>query len=141
MTNAALRGKPDAGNPHVRFDGGEVASEATPRRGSLLYNRTKVLICNFQENHLDVEAFERDGKITINRMQFKWEAGNHDVGLGKDCIFDSEQALFDYVKKEVVPYFSNIVTPNIRSSLSMASVDVRTFPISLQGEIVKNTNS
>ena len=34
-----LRGKPDAGNPHVRFDEGEVAS-AKPRRGSLLYNKT-----------------------------------------------------------------------------------------------------
>ena len=31
MTNAALRGKPYAGNPHVRFDEGEVASAATPR--------------------------------------------------------------------------------------------------------------
>ena len=37
MTNAALLGKPDAGNPHVRFDEGEVASATTPRRGSLLY--------------------------------------------------------------------------------------------------------
>lgn len=36
MTNATLRGKPDAGNPHVRFDEGEVAS-VKPRRGSLLY--------------------------------------------------------------------------------------------------------
>ena len=50
MTNAILRGKPDAGNPHVRFDEGEVASYpptagrpegvatrgAKPRRGSLL---------------------------------------------------------------------------------------------------------
>ena len=36
MMNATLRGKPDAGNPHVRFDEGEVAS-AKPRRGSLLY--------------------------------------------------------------------------------------------------------
>ena len=33
---AVLNGKPDAGNPHVRFDEGEVASEK-PRRGSLLY--------------------------------------------------------------------------------------------------------
>ena len=33
---AVLNGKPDAGNPHVRFDEGEVAS-AKPRRGSLLY--------------------------------------------------------------------------------------------------------
>ena len=37
MTNAILRGKPDAGNPHVRFDEGEVAL-AKPRRESLLYN-------------------------------------------------------------------------------------------------------
>ena len=38
-TGKALNGKPYAGNPHVRFDEGEVASAATPRRGSLLYNR------------------------------------------------------------------------------------------------------
>lgn len=36
MINAILRGKPDAGNPHARFDEGEVASEKL-RRGSLLY--------------------------------------------------------------------------------------------------------
>ena len=38
-TGKALDGKPYAGNPHVRFDEGEVASAATSRRGSLLYNR------------------------------------------------------------------------------------------------------
>ena len=32
-------GKPCAGNPHVRFDEGEVASAATPRSGSLLYRK------------------------------------------------------------------------------------------------------
>ena len=37
-TGKALDGKPYAGNPHVRFDEGEVASAAKPRRGSLLYN-------------------------------------------------------------------------------------------------------
>ena len=42
MTNAALRGKPDAGNPHVRFDEGEVASAEKPRRGSLLYKKAFV---------------------------------------------------------------------------------------------------
>ena len=36
MTNAILRGKPDAGNPHVRFDEGEVTS-AKPR--PLLYTK------------------------------------------------------------------------------------------------------
>ena len=44
MTNAALRGKPDAGNPHVRFDEGEVAPAATPRRGSLLYKLCGVAV-------------------------------------------------------------------------------------------------
>ena len=38
-TGKALNGKPYAGNPHVRFDEGEVASAATPRRGSLLYTK------------------------------------------------------------------------------------------------------
>ena len=42
-TGKALNGKPYAGNPHVRFDGGEVASAATPRRGSLLYNTKRKL--------------------------------------------------------------------------------------------------
>ena len=32
-----MQGKPYAGNPHVRFDEGEVAPATTPRRGSLLY--------------------------------------------------------------------------------------------------------
>ena len=44
MTNAILRGKPDAGNPHVRFDEGEVAS-VKPRRGSLLYSFKNLLLC------------------------------------------------------------------------------------------------
>ena len=35
----ALRGKPYAGNPHVRFDEGEVAPVATPSCGSLLYRK------------------------------------------------------------------------------------------------------
>ena len=38
-TGKALNGKPYAGNPHVRFDEGEVAPAATPRRGSLLYKQ------------------------------------------------------------------------------------------------------
>ncbi len=43
MKNAALSGKPYAGNPHVRFDEGEVAS-GKPRRGSLLYKNEKKML-------------------------------------------------------------------------------------------------
>ena len=42
-TKKALNGKPYAGNPHVRFDEVEVASAATSRRGSLLYNKNKLM--------------------------------------------------------------------------------------------------
>ena len=38
-TVKALNGKPHAGNPHIRFDEREVASTATPRRGSLLFKQ------------------------------------------------------------------------------------------------------
>ena len=41
-TGKALKGKPDAGNPHVLFDEREVASVTMPRRGSLLYNMRKL---------------------------------------------------------------------------------------------------
>ena len=41
-TGKAFNGKPYAGNPHVRFDEGEVASAEKPRRGSLLYEKTKM---------------------------------------------------------------------------------------------------
>ena len=43
-TGKALNGKPDAGNPRVRFDEGEVASAATPRHVSLLYNIHKLTV-------------------------------------------------------------------------------------------------
>ena len=43
-TGKALNGKPYAGNPHVRFDEGEVVSTATPRRGTLFYKKT-LMVC------------------------------------------------------------------------------------------------
>ena len=44
MTNAILRGKPYAGNPHVRFDVGKGTS-GKPRKGALFYNaRPKLLL-------------------------------------------------------------------------------------------------
>ena len=33
-----------AGNPHVRFDEGEVAPAAKPRRGSLLYKKLLIIL-------------------------------------------------------------------------------------------------
>ena len=39
VTGKALNGKPNVENPRMRFDDVEVASAATPRRGSLLYKK------------------------------------------------------------------------------------------------------
>ena len=78
MTNAILRGKPDAGNPHVRFDEGEVAS-AKPRRGSLLYKGILVVVglafactgwCGGRYAYL--RSFEVDGRpvsLAENEME------------------------------------------------------------------------
>ena len=67
MTNAALRGKPDAGNPHVRFDEGEVALAATPRRGSLLYNEINKLR---EEARGVIAAYKKgdDFDVFVNRL-------------------------------------------------------------------------
>ena len=43
-TLKALHGKLYAGNPHVRFDEGEVALAATPSRGSLLYKKLLIIL-------------------------------------------------------------------------------------------------
>jgi len=58
MMNATQRGKPDAGNPHVRFDEGEVVS-AKSRRASLFYKtQNLVFLCL-----LGSVAFARPARI------------------------------------------------------------------------------
>ena len=44
MTDATLRERPDAGNPHVRIGEGNVAPAAAPRRGSLFSKAGCVLV-------------------------------------------------------------------------------------------------
>ena len=44
ISSTIHKGTPYAGNPHVRFDEGEVAPAATPRRGSLLYKKLTMMI-------------------------------------------------------------------------------------------------
>ena len=72
-TGKALDGKPYAGNPHVRFDEGEVAPAAKPRRGSLLYKP-------FARNNLSAAtawmgAFPDEVRVTGVVTLSDWEAG------------------------------------------------------------------
>ena len=63
----ALDGKPYAGNPHVRFDEGEVAPAATPRRGSLLY---RALCGTILAAGMAIAAPAAD--VTIEKPYFRW---------------------------------------------------------------------
>ena len=89
MTNAILRGKPDAGNPHVRFDEGEVAS-AKPRRGSLLY--TKLMMSAVSLASLPVFAGVHTWCYTgSDPAQARWNVpGNWEEGVPEAGETDCE---------------------------------------------------
>ena len=53
-----LNGKPYAGNPHAWFDEGKVALAATPRRGSLLYNKLSIIVLSAVTAVLSLSASE-----------------------------------------------------------------------------------
>ncbi len=74
-TGKALNGKPYAGNPHVRFDEGEVASAAMPRRGSLLYKTKMIVVAALAATSVQAE-------FKINRSVMSeeyWKIWNDDA--------------------------------------------------------------
>ena len=90
MTNTALRGKPDAGNPHVRFDEGEVAPAATPRRGSLLYNVLKSAKINKKPLIVGAAAVNMCGAALADAVKVGiHETGNVHVDSGTVTQNDS----------------------------------------------------
>ncbi len=56
----ALKGKPDVVNPHVRFDGGNVAPTATPRRRFLLYTKNAMFLSIISLAWFTAGAIESD---------------------------------------------------------------------------------
>ena len=68
-TGKALDGQPYAGNPHVRFDEGEVAPAATLRRGSLLYKEDLINAVKSTGNKyaIALSASTNRGKTAILR--------------------------------------------------------------------------
>ena len=125
MTNAILRGKPDAGNPHVRFDEGEVAS-AKPRRGSLLYKTAKemgidgkVIVITGAAGVLCsslAEDFLRHGASValLGRTRSKLEALQKKLakkGLKKTLLCEADvldRAALESAKKAVLKKFGRI---------------------------------
>ena len=109
MTNAILRGKPDAGNPHVRFDEGEVAS-AKPRRGSLLYNA----------KHLEAALSLRAG---IDSDQLAKEMGDQVVEAAqKDMDMPLRSVLAECMRLEGIEPPRSFDNAAIKAAFSTVSV-------------------
>ena len=88
-TGKALNGKPYAGNPHVRFDEGEVASAATPRRGSLLYKAMKNV--SFVKSASRVLAVAAVSLCAGNALgaAYEWSNTTTAANLGHETYIDS----------------------------------------------------
>ena len=91
-TGKALNGKPYAGNPHVRFDEGEVAPAATPRRGSLLYNVSRTAVAWLLFAACGYVALSAESPC-VNASSFGWNPTNATA-----CL----QAAIDSGAKKVV---------------------------------------
>ena len=77
----ALNGKPYAGNPHVRFDEGEVASAATPRRGSLLYTNTLSFFATAKDIWTTSNGNASTARVKARKLVL---SGNYNASLGTE---------------------------------------------------------
>ena len=120
-----------AGNPHVRFGEGEVASAAMPRRGSLLYKTEKVLGSKLVAfgaflavgGALQLHAAESDYKI-LDWIQSTSGGGQYiDTGIAGqgDVYVETKMQWFEIGKNKIVI-----------SSRGSTSTDPRCTPISTQ---------
>ena len=137
-TRKALNGKPYAGNPHVRFDEGEVAPAAKPRRGSLLYKRETIAITAFCLLHSLAFAYTsasyvQDGLIaqwdgidnqgtgTHDPTATTWKdlVGTNDLTIAQGRGFEWRRGIafyFDNVSDGVAAaYGTDGVTPDYRT--------------------------
>ena len=82
-TGKALDGKPYAGNPHVRFNEGEVAPATTPRRGFLLYKAVTFNgrpVMDRKIRHADIV---KGGELVFEMAFLKTQKG---TGLIGECV-------------------------------------------------------
>ena len=88
-TGKALNGKPYAGNPHVRFDEGEVASAATPRRGALLYKLPKTSEIRGAKGTSAISACTASGDCCIMCAMRPVATYTHDFPSmrNEDCVY------------------------------------------------------
>ena len=87
-TEKALDGKPAAGNPHIRFDEGEVAPAATPRRGSLLYkNKATIALATALSLAVAMGYATTEVPVASNIQIGTVNERIAYIGADKDCSF------------------------------------------------------
>jgi len=106
MMNATLRGKPNAGNPHVRFDEGEVAS-VKPRRGSLLYKKLVLHCLALTVGVYAASAFAEE--IDISKSVREADAGTTLLQYGgSHAGYTLDNAFGEEISKESRVLLSNV---------------------------------
>ena len=116
-TGKALNGKPYAGNPHVRFDEGEVASAATSRRGSLLYNTTTTKSTCGKLTTLVVAGTLAFGAFAATVSVSAVSSGVDIVSAGSDAMSATTVALETRYCTTDVSNFIDMITEKIKGFL------------------------
>ena len=131
-TEKALNGKAYAGNPHVRFDEGEVASTATPRRGSLLYNKTVHDITNAHKKLVPM--------VTLSCLLLFAVKGGAEVVYENDFSVRTSKAAIPYEEKSSLLFLSRIGHEDELSDeenrLYAKIADVRPMPFRIELKVL-----
>ena len=115
-TGKALDGKPYAGNPHVRFDEGEVAPAATPRRGSLLYKMDFALGRLLSVVFMSIVLAMNANAVVVNQVA----NGNNDKGLSDSALWGEDpDPENDYVAVKSSLYVSSTQSKNTFNGKSL----------------------
>ena len=120
-TGKALDGKPYAGNPHVRFDEVEVASAATPRRGSLLY-KTKTILAAMMAASFALGSLADAKTLTWNGASgASWEGANWLDGETPSEWVDGANAVFAAAATVSVPDTLTVSNLTTAAALTLTS--------------------
>ncbi|MBP3406856.1 MAG: hypothetical protein J6N18_12200, partial [Kiritimatiellae bacterium] len=120
-TGKALDGKSYAGNPHVRFDEVEVASAATPRRGSLLY-KTKTILAAMMAASFALGSLADAKTLTWNGASgASWEGANWLDGETPSEWVDGANAVFAAAATVSVPDTLTVSNLTTAAALTLTS--------------------
>jgi len=124
-TGKALDGKPYAGNPHVRFDEGEGAPAAKPRRGSLLYLNCKYAVVAFGalmvSSGLCGSFTNNQVGVVSQQVIDSWASGSSWVGNAAPSSAGWDDVAFP---RELCGLYQKVCFPNVdNTAFAYGSID------------------